>query len=471
LDKVAEKDLRKEEAMDKMRLTVLLLALCLGMMHTVPGGAATPGGWPRIDGGPEGNPLLTSASDLSRPAAVRDRFRQAPRYLVSGDLMGDGRDSLAVLFTDGSLEVHTMEDGRFRRLASWSGIAPEAPPVVFTGPNETGLLCVDTRGRLSFFGVNGGQGRNIADGLSTLTFPLAADLNGDGKGEIAMVRERGELTILLGDGGSEYSRDPPLLPDARLTVADLDGDGKLEIAVLTRPLDKVKAGHLGDDVEAQGLAVFALEGRNLRLQAEYRLEGRRFFEALSPLIADLDRSGKPSLVVPVGEEGAGSAVWSFTYASHDLRKTAEGPKTRDAREYYQLLAATPALGDQDRAMILAVVGVDGRGTLEALRPDLANTRLGTSDGIYSHVAGSRILDMALVGDLAGNGKRVLLAPAGDGESLRLFAFGGNALLSKEIFSGSKSISSNLCPGDFDGDGKLDVALGTQDGSLIVLTGR
>ncbi len=437
-----------------------------------PATAAPPGGGlPLFGGGPDGNPLLAVSSDLTRPTVVRDRFRQAPRWLVAGDFSGDGRDDLAVLFADGSLEVQTMENGRFRRLASWSGISPEAPPVSLTGADETGLLCVDDRGGLAFYGIKGGQGRTMIDGLSPLTFPVVSDLNHDGKSEIAAVSERGELLVLLDGGGTSSLRDPVLLNDARLAVADLNGDGKVEITALTRPLEKVKAGRLGDDIEPQGLAVFILDGRNLRLISEFRLDGRRFFEALTPLLADLDDSGKSSLILPVSEETAGSAVWSFSFATRDLRKTGEGPRTRDGNSFYQVIAAPPSLGDQDRLMILAVSGPEGQGMLEALRPDLANTRLSTSDGILTHVAGSRPQGMALVGDLGGNGKRMLLAPAGDGASLRLFTFNGNALVSKEIFAGSKALSSNLCPGDLNGDGKLDVAFGAQDGTLVVLTGR
>jgi hypothetical protein len=430
-------------------------------------------GWPRVTGGVGGNPLVSGSADLTRAGVVRDRFRQMARFIVSGDLNGDGRDELALLFADGTLEVQGLEDGRFRRLASWSGISPEAPPVVATGALAgdagAGLLCVDDRGRLALYTVADGPGTNLASGLSALTAPVTADLDRDGKSEIVAVGDRGGLMVIDAAGTTFECRDTTLLPDSRISLGDMNGDGVTEIVVLTRPLEKVKGARLGDDTEAQGLAVFSWRGGDPKLEDEFKLDGRKYFATLVPLVADIDRSGKLSVAVPVTDEEGGSAVWTFAYSVRSLRKVAEGPKTKD-KMYCQLVAAA-SLGDLDRPALLAVTGSEGQWTLEALRPDLASTRLGNAEGIVTQLPGSRIAQLALVGEFSGTGKRDLLAPGKDGASIRLFAFTGNMLQSREIFTGGKPVSSNLCPGDVNGDGKLEVAFGTSDGSLIVLTGR
>lgn len=432
-------------------------------------------GWWTVAGETDGNPFAHGAGDLSRNTTVRDRFRDTPRWLVSGELSGGGPDELAVLFADGTLEVHGLEKGRLRRLASWSGISPEAPPVVAPsgiGKDEgPGLLCVDDRGRLALYSVEGGQGKDLMTDISSLTFPVLADSAREGETVLFAVGDDGFLKVMDGRGRVSDNRDTRLLPDARLAVGDLNGDGKGEIAAFSRPLDKVKGARLGDDTEAQGLAVFSWDGKSLRLENELRLEGKRFFDALGPLLGDLDKSGRPSVVAPVVEEDGSSAIWSFSWSTKSLRKTAEGPRTRDRKSVWQPLAVTD-LGDHDRTVVLAVSGPDeGTGMLEALRPDLASTRAGTADGIVVRVPSSRVQGIAVVGDLGGSGKKELLAPGKDGSSLRLFTFKGNSLGSREVFSGSKPVASNLCPGDFDGDGKLDVAFGLQDGNLLVLTAR
>jgi len=462
-------------------LLFLLAALPLALFPAAVGSAGSGevsdahSGWWMVGGDPDGNPLAPGSGDLSRPGVVRDRFKQAPRWMVSGELAGGGADELAILFADGTLEVQGMENGRFRRLASWSGISPEAPPVLAPGGVKgepgPGLLCVDDRGRMALYTVEGGPGKTLLSGVSPLTFPVLAHPAGDGEAVLFAVGDDGSLMALAGEGQPVVNRDTPLLPDARLVIADLNGDRRGEIVALSRPLEKLKSTRLGDDTEAQGLAVFSWDGQDLRLDSEYRLEGKRHFEALRPVVGELDRGGKRSLVLPVVEEGGGSSIWTFSWSSRTLRKEGEGPATKDRKAAWQVLAVTP-LGDHDRTLVLAVNGPEeGAGTLQALRGDLAATPIGTFDGIVARVPGSRSVDLALVGDLAGTGKRVLLAPGKDGSSLRLFTFKGNALNSSEVFPGSKAVSSNLCPGDFDGDGKTDAAFGAQDGTLVVLTGR
>ena len=142
--------------------------------------------------------VLTSALLQIIPIAIDS----AEYQLASGDLNGDGADDLVV----------------------------DAVGTYF-GPT---LHDVYTRvgGSLSIFTARAGTLRSPKG----LFWPVIGDFNGDGRPDLAVQQQLGDLLVMQGDGrgalgppqGAPWNADP-LIPKP-LVVADLDGDGRDDIA-------------------------------------------------------------------------------------------------------------------------------------------------------------------------------------------------------------------------------------------------
>ena len=426
-----------------------------------------------VMGSASGNPHVHFKGDLSKGDTVRNRFTEAARWIVSDDFDGDGQDEAAVLFEDGTLKFLYLDRGNLRARSSVSGLSPEAPPVVireYGGETFQGVLVVDDRGDLSVASMDGGSRKRLASGLSSLTSAVIADLDGDGRSEIAGVNDEGQFLLLTGRSSSTTSSRTELLPDTRLTVADTDGDGKREVFALSRPSGDFTFGRLGDDLEATGLAVFTWDGKFLSLADELVLSRGLAFECLSAAIADLDSGEKNRILVTVSEEGAGSRLETYDYARGRLKQERKGPGT-EAGAWVMAVGAAD-LGDAGRSSVIAVSDPDsGKGTLELFRSDLAVTRPKLERSISTHIPSSRVLGMALIGDFDSDGQLELLAPGKDRTSISIFELEKSRIRAREIYTGSRELSSNLCPGDFNGDGKSDVLAGFSDGGMIILVGR
>ncbi len=453
-------------------LITLILALLLSLPALAEDGALQLGApsWPVVSGNSRLNPVLPGAGDLTRPELLREKATADPRWVVAGDLDGDKTDELVSVLDDGTVEVHTLKDGVLKRIEAWRGLSPDAQPLMSSGEDGPGVLLVDDRGDLALHTLKDGAGKPLLRDLSLLTGLVRADLDGDGKEEVAAAGEKGELSILDGEGENGEAREPGLLPDARLAAGDLDGDGKLELVTLTRPREGVADTRLGDAIEAQGVAVWRWDGRRINLLKEHRLTGEATFEALGPVLAELDGAPGLEILIPVLVPGEGESLRRFTFGKAGLREENEGPRVK-AGSSWQALAGVPGLGEQGRAMVLARSGSAEKGVLEALRPDLANTRLGTADNILPNPEGSRLTETAVAFDATGDGKPDLVAPGRDGTSIRAFTFSGNALVSRELATFPKAVCTNLCPADVNGDGKRDLAFGCRDGYLVVLLGK
>src|SRR5215208_4920231 len=65
--------------------------------------------------------------------------------------------------------------------------------------------------------------------------PLAADVNGDGNGDV-ILRSGGKLLVLLGDGTGKFAPAPSAgaalsKSGGEVALADVNGDGKLDLAL------------------------------------------------------------------------------------------------------------------------------------------------------------------------------------------------------------------------------------------------
>ena len=428
--------------------------------------------WHSVMGPLTANPVIEFEGDLTKGETKRDRFSDTPKWIVPGAFGNDGKDDLVVLFDDGTLRYLSFSKNSIRTVSTSDGLSPDSPPVILNKESDRfgrGILCIDDRGDMVLITPENGRKRPIADGFSKLTYPTVADLDGDGEIEILVVDENGRFTVITNRNVTRTEKRTTLLPDARIVVGDLNGDKTNEAVALTRPTSEFEYTRLGDNIEAGGLAVFSWDGKSVNLEDEFKLTGDLVFEDHTPLLADISDEEGLEIIVPVTEDGNGTKLWSFYYISERIREIRRGPASKST-DWVQPLGVG-VLGDSDRKSILYVTNPDSSGTLEVSRTDLANTRIKAENSISIQIPGTRTIETALIGDFDSDGGLELLAPSADRKSINLFSLEKNRFRTWEIYSGNRVLSTNIAPGDFNGDGKHDVVAGFDDGSVIIILGE
>ena len=363
--------------------------------------------------------------------------RGSVRSLV-GDFDGDGRDDIALL---------RQEDG-------WNSM-----PVAFAV------------GVGNWTVTNGGIGRFAEWATRSDVRPLIGDFNDDGRDDVALLRTGGDWTTLpvafaTGDGNwsiSNRSVGPfagwARQDDVRPLVGDVDGDGRDDIALVRQSgdwstLPVAFAAGSGDWSITNGVAgVFAGWARS---------------GFVRPLIGDFDGDGRDDIALLRQESGwdtlpvasaAGRGEWAVT-------NRPAGPFAGWATRS----GVKPLTGDFDG---------DGRDDIALLRQDAGWDTLpvafAAGSGSWTIVNGSigRFADLAtrgrvrpLVGDFNGDGRSdiALLRQEGDWRSMPVALANGSGRWTVANFTSgpfaewARAGSVQSLVGDFDADGRDDVAL-------------
>ncbi|MFI4978958.1 MAG: FG-GAP repeat domain-containing protein [Nevskiales bacterium] len=173
-----------------------------------------------------------------------------PVYIVAGDFDGDGKPDLAVANSGSSTLSILLNDGHGNFSVSSTpstggGSIPRGLAVAdFDGDGKPDIAVADDNGQLGQLSVlhNNGAGFTLltpAIAIATAVKVVAADFNGDGFPDVAVLNQGGgTVVVLLNDGSGNFAAAPgsPLsLPSAAtpsdLAIGDFNGDGKLDLAV------------------------------------------------------------------------------------------------------------------------------------------------------------------------------------------------------------------------------------------------
>jgi Bacterial Ig-like domain (group 3)/FG-GAP-like repeat len=302
-----------------------------------------------------------------------------------------------------------------------------------------------------FYGSGGTAAMSVA----------VADLNGDGKPDSVVANQcgggfcdkggghgEGTLGVLLGTGGGKFGQvgiyDSGGCNAWSVAVGDLNGDGKSDVAVLNR--------YSGSDCSGPSLVGVFLGNGNGTFQPLVSVLCQGNVSGIVT-VGDLNRDGKPDLLVGTGFGGVGVLLGN-------------GDGTFQPWTTYRgagLSAAT--------SIVVADLNGDGNPDIAVSSfdhpPNLA-VLLGNGDGTFrpavTYDAGGEFSTSVAVGDVNGDGKPDLVAgnycanPNCVGNSVVgvLLGNGDGTFQPPGVFDAGGTLTTSLALADINGDGKLDI---------------
>jgi uncharacterized protein (TIGR03437 family) len=455
---------------------------------------------------------------LQTPVNIPAGLSAGAGFLARADLNRDGKADFAIVHRDTNTFSILLGngDGTFRTTVSFvGGIAPET--VAFVDLEGNGVLDAvmpDAATTSALILSNNGDGTFAAPPLypvgKSADVLTIADFNGDGKPDAAVIDSQGDtVSIWLGGGSDMFklsgtytvktSQTGFAMAPKGLTAADLNADGKLDLVIVNQKGNLV-ATFLGNGDGTFRSAVHYGAGSNPGFVA----------------IADWNGDGKPDLTVANGANldnlGAGNLSILLGRGDGTFQSPLNSPAglhpismavsdfNRDGRAD---LAVANAGEPGSKAGSVSILTGNGDGTFQVpvdysvpgnpvnmiaadfngdRRLDLVLTSteagssflmilIANSDGTFRQTrvpipAGSQL---TTVGDLDGDGKPDLLVAHCCGNSdVSMLRGNGDGTFQNEVrFAGGPSPDA-IAVADLNGDGRPDLIIANQPGFLTAL---
>jgi len=431
-------------------------------------------------------------------------------YVTAGDFNGDGKPDLAVIDNSVVYVLLGNGDGTFTLKTTLSGISnPQSVALGdFNGDGKLDMAVVDrTTNSVSLY-LGNGDGTmqapiNTASlGIGAATYMATADFNKDNKLDLVLADQNSSQVVVLlgnGDGHFQAARSFPLNSGGGFDVAvgDFNGDGVPDIAA-TSPI-------------AQTVIILLGKGDGNFQPAVSFSAGLLGGETANLAVGDFNKDGKQDLIISIGGgvAAAGSSV-SVLLGKGD--GTFSAPLLVASNQTPGQLAVADFNGDGNldwvagsaTEMFLTVVLGNGNGTFRAgvnyavgQGPEVAagdfnkdgkldivtvdyptaevSVLLGNSDGTFQPAIKTPVPGAyygIAVADLNGDGNPDVVTGDSTGSSPRnvnvLLGKGDGTFAAPVRYSTGGSGEGQIALGDFNGDGKLDIAVVNQADSTISL---
>ena len=387
-----------------------------------------------------------------------------PNRIAVADFNGDGKLDLAVLSYGESNAISPNNvsillgngDGTFQPRKDYGtgegGVPLDLAVGDFNGDGKPDLAVANSESGTVAILLGNGDGSFQPHVLNKVgKYPdavVAADFNGDGKVDLAVSYEGGVTAILLGNGDGTFQTPVRYVPGGfTLTVADFNGDGVPDLAVC--PLS----------FSAEGITILLGKGGGVfgPQPASYPVAHQPEFVA----VGDFNRDGKADLAVADKNSNTVSILLN------------NGAGGFQARVDYAVLK-------QPECVAVGDFNGDGKPDLAVadFGSDAVSILLGNGDGTFRpavnyELGGSFNPVSVVVADFNGDGK-LDLAIGRKGVEVSVLLGNGDGTFQPAVSYSMGSRPSNyftyVAVGDFNGDGKPDVAAVTNY-AIYVLPGN
>lgn len=444
-----------------------------------------------------GKPDGTLASKVDYPA------NQQPTFVATGDFNGDGNLDLAVtnqncqpapggglLCDPGTVSVLLGSgDGTFQSAISYgTGTWPSAVAVGdFNGDGKLDIVTANlSDGTVSvLLGKGDGTFANHVDYATSHTpaWVVVADFNGDHKPDLAVATGLG-VSILLGNGDGTFQAHSDYnlqITGVTLVAADFNGDSRIDLALAGNGNNfmHILLGN-GDGTFVSAASYSLGAGPSSIVSEDFNHDGKADLAiasgTVSVFLGNGDGTFQPNIDYSTGSSPVGMAVGDVNGdGTPDLVAVGSGPGTvsvllgfKDGT-FVGKKAYTASNGPS--AVVSADFNHDGK--LDLAIPSISplsssvSLLLGNGDGTFQQALSSATGPLpyaAAVGDFNGDGNMDLTTanqtcaslPCGSG-SVSILLGKGDGTFQPHVEYGTGVGPQSMTAGDFNGDGKLDLA--------------
>ncbi len=454
--------------------------------------------------------VLLGNGDGTFQHQVTDNVGNGPGAIVAGDFTGDGRTDLAVVNGLGDTVSVLLGngDGTFQNQVTDSvGIAPDAIVAGdFTGDGRTDLAVANRGGTVSVLLGNGDgtfQNQGTYAVGSNPGAIVAGDFTGDGRTDLAVVNYGDNtVSVLLGNGDGTFQNQVTYTVGSNpgaIVAGDFTGDGRTDLAVVNDGdffggTVSVLLGN-GDGTFQHQVTYAVGIGPGAILAGDFTGDGRTDLAVanrggtVSVLLGNGDGTFQPQVTYAAGLFPDAIVAGDFTGDGRtDLAVANSGDNTvsvllgnGDGTFQNQV---TYAVGTFPDAIVAGDFTGDGRTDLAVVNDgdffgNTVSVLLGNGDGTFQNQVTYAVGDdprAIVAGDFTGDGRTDLAVVNDDDNTVSVLLGNGNGTFQSQVTYavGSASFAFSIVAivaGDFTGDGRTDLAVANEGGTVTVLLGN
>ena len=408
--------------------------------------------------------------------------------MAVGDLSGDGKPDIAVTQSNGMVVLLNKGDGTFgtatyhdNGLSHQSEIGIAIGDV--NGDKKNDIVTSTYLGDVVLFlnqgsgafALKGSIGKAGGGGQGSWLVAMA-DINGDKKLDLVVSDWYGEIWTLYGNGNGAFTAGPVYpaqyweQPPDNMILADFNGDGALDIF---KPLE----GETWD-----GQVILGRSDGTFQTNAAYGWNDNGYGYNL--VTADFNGDGFPDVAYS-GARSSNLTQPGFEVmlgSSHGVlgAPTFVSVAPVGCYEWTEWIAAGDLNGDGRADIVATVVNNSSSGCPNNQVAVLTGKGNGTfNTPVYYSTGSTAQSNDVFLKDVNGDGKLDIIVSNQDGTISALLNKGNGAFGAAKLITSVASLSPHLLAltfGDFNGDGKLDIAAasyypGNYSGNVYVLLGK